>query len=168
MKHIHINLTNVQQTTLNKNMYKSLLITTVLFFVLSCNTNSEKKKNDISIQQEGKVPQTELQKSLEQGKSVYKDFCIQCHMANGKGIPNNFPPLAGSNWLTEKRKESIHVVKYGQKGEIEVKGIKYDGIMTPMGLSAEEVADVLNYIMNSWGNTQSSMVTEAEVSSVEK
>lgn len=147
-------------------MYKALIF--ILVLATSCNSNSEKKKEQVSIQQKVTQPQTELKKSMEQGSSVYKDFCIQCHMANGKGIPNNFPPLAGSNWLTEKRKESIHAVKYGQKGEIEVNGVPYDGIMTPMGLSDKEVADVLNYVMNSWGNTQDKIVTEAEVSSVEK
>jgi mono/diheme cytochrome c family protein len=79
-----------------------------------------------------------------------------------------FPPLYLSNWLKDMRTESIKAVKYGQKGEIEVNGVTYNGVMVPMGLSDQEVADVMNYVMNSWGNTQNAMVTEAEVKTVEK
>lgn len=144
----------------------TVLLSTLIF---SCN-NSEDKKEAIKI---GNVKisnpaQTDLEKSIERGSEVYQNFCVQCHLPTGKGVPNNFPPLAGSNWLTEKRTESIHSVKFGQRGEIVVNGVTYDGIMTPMGLSDEEVADVLNYVMNSWGNTQKKMVTVEEVAAVEK
>ncbi len=40
--------------------------------------------------------------------------------------------------------------------------------MVPMGLSNEEIADVMNYVMNSWGNTQDKMVTETEVANIEE
>lgn len=102
------------------------------------------------------------------GKEVYDDFCIQCHGANGKGDGKNFPPLAGSDWLTKKRKESIHAVKFGQSGAIVVNGKKFNNVMPPMGLSNQEVADVMNYIMNSWGNKQSKIVTEKEVEMIPK
>lgn len=123
---------------------------------------------DKSIAYESIAPtNNELTKSIERGKEVYTDFCIQCHLANGKGN-ETIPPLAGSDWLVHKRKESIHAVKYGQSGPIKVKGKTYNGVMSPMGLSDEEVADVMNYIMNSWGNKQSKMVTVSEVLGVKK
>lgn len=109
----------------------------------------------------------ELANSIQRGKEVYADFCIQCHLANGKGN-ESIPPLAGSDWLVNKRKESIHAVKFGQSGPIKVNGKNYNGRMSPMGLSDEEVADVMNYIMNSWGNKQSKMVTVSEVKAVKK
>tara|TARA_R110002124_G_scaffold6123_1_gene37415 strand:- start:162193 stop:162645 length:453 start_codon:yes stop_codon:yes gene_type:complete len=144
----------------------TVLLSTLIF---SCN-NSEDKKEAIKIGNVkiSKPAQTDLEKSIERGSEVYQNFCVQCHLPTGKGVPNNFPPLAGSNWLTEKRTESIHSVKFGQRGEIVVNGVTYNGIMTPMGLSDEEVADVLNYVMNSWGNTQEKMVTVEEVAAVEK
>ena len=89
-------------------------------------------------------------------------------MPNGKGVGTTYPPLAGSNWLEEKRKESIHSVKFGLNGEIQVNGKTYNNVMTPLGLSDDEVADVMNYVMNSWGNTQDTMVTEDEVSAIKK
>ena len=107
-----------------------------------------------------------LQKSIVRGKEVYTDFCIQCHLATGKGDLVNFPPLDGSDWLLKKRKQSIHAVKYGQTGEIMVKGKKFNNIMPPLGLSDQEVADVMNFIMNSWTNNQQKMVTLEEVKAV--
>ncbi len=109
----------------------------------------------------------ELVKSINRGKEIYTDFCIQCHLANGKGT-ETFPPLADSDWLVNKRKESIHAVKYGQSGPIKVNGKNYNAMMSPLGLTDEEVADVMNYVMNSWGNKQSKMVTVLEVKAVKK
>jgi mono/diheme cytochrome c family protein len=121
-------------------------------------TNSENEYLSIKEQQP-----TPLQKSIARGKEVYTDFCIQCHMATGKGNGTTFPPLDGSDWLKKKRTESIHAAKYGQKGEIIVNGKKFNGIMPPAGLSDEEVADVMNYVMNSWSNKTKKMVTVKEV-----
>ncbi|WP_299184390.1 cytochrome c [uncultured Aquimarina sp.] len=111
---------------------------------------------------------TELSKSITRGKEVYMDFCMQCHLPNGKGTPKVFPPLAGSDWLINKRKESIHSIKYGLNGPIKVNGESYNSAMTSLGLEDEEVADVMNYIMNSWGNKQQKMVTIEEVISIKK
>ena len=153
-------------------MKKILVLASVLFTLGACQNSEEKKapKKTIKIGQVERpdATQSELQKSKERGGMVYSDFCMQCHLANGKGIPGNFPPLYLSNWLKDMRTESIKAVKYGQKGEIEVNGVTYNGVMVPMGLSDQEVADVMNYVMNSWGNTQDGMVTEAEVKAVEK
>jgi mono/diheme cytochrome c family protein len=101
-----------------------------------------------------------------QGEEIYADFCIQCHGANGKGDGKNFPPLDGSDWLTKKRSQSIHAVKFGQSGEIVVNKIKFNNVMPAMGLSNEEVADVMNYIMNSWDNKQRKKVTKEEVEKI--
>lgn len=111
--------------------------------------------------------QDKLAASIAAGKEIYQDFCIQCHLVNGKGS-EVIPPLDNSNWLLHKRKESIHAVKFGQSGPIEVNGKKYKNNMPAMGLIDEEIADVINYIMNSWSNKQTKMVTVAEVESVKK
>ncbi|WP_299214581.1 cytochrome c [uncultured Aquimarina sp.] len=112
--------------------------------------------------------ETELSKSIVRGEEIYVDFCMQCHLHDGKGTPKVFPPLAGSDWLVNKRKESIHSIKYGLNGPIKVNGESYNSAMTPLGLEDEEIADVMNYIMNSWGNKQKKMVTPEEVTAVKK
>ena len=114
------------------------------------------------------LDQDEKTASIARGKSVYMDFCITCHLGNGEGLPKVFPPLAKSDYLIKNREESIRSVKYGQKGEITVNGIKYNGMMPSPGLSSEEVADVMNYIYNSWGNTNKKFITVSEVESIIK
>lgn len=106
----------------------------------------------------------ELEESISRGADIYSDFCINCHMANGEGVEKTFPPLAKSDFLLNKREESIRGVKYGQQGYILVNGVAYNNIMPPMGLEDEEIADVMNYILNSWGNKSDSIVTPEEVS----
>tara|TARA_R100001369_G_scaffold69660_1_gene97293 strand:+ start:6541 stop:6945 length:405 start_codon:yes stop_codon:yes gene_type:complete len=106
----------------------------------------------------------ELEESINRGAEIYSDFCINCHMANGEGVEKTFPPLAKSDFLLNKREESIRGVKYGQQGYILVNGVAYNNIMPPMGLEDEEIADVMNYILNSWGNKSDSIVTPEEVS----
>jgi len=109
-----------------------------------------------------------LKQSMIRGNEIYVDFCMQCHLANGKGDGINVPPLDGSDWLTKKRKLSIESVKFGQNGPITVKGKKFNNIMPALGLSNQEVADVMNYIMNSWSNKQNKIVTVKEVAAVNK
>lgn len=123
------------------------------------------KGNTLLVENTKKIKVVE-QNFQDPGKEIYADFCVQCHGANGKGDGKNFPPLDGSDWLTKRRKESIHAVKFGQKGEIIVNKIKFNNYMPAMGLSNQEVADVMNYVMNSWGNKQKKKVTEEEVEKI--
>jgi len=110
----------------------------------------------------------DLKGSIERGSEIYADFCVTCHMENGEGVPYTFPPLANSDYLLQKRAESIKGVKYGRQGELIVNGITYNDTMAPLGLEDEEVVDVMNYILNSWGNSSDKIVTLEEVKSITK
>lgn len=150
-------------------MKYSILICVTVLSLLSCKNETQKTETSLIPESEKTFSQeSPLEQSIKRGEAVYIDFCKRCHMPNGKGVGTTYPPLAGSNWLEEKRKESIHSVKYGLNGEIQVNGKTYNNVMTPLGLSDDEVADVMNYVMNSWGNTQDTMVTEDEVSAIKK
>lgn len=109
-----------------------------------------------------------LEASIERGSEIYADFCVTCHMENGEGVAYTFPPLANSDYLLQNREESIKGVKYGRQGELIVNGITYNNAMTPLGLEDEEVADVMNYILNSWGNSSGKIVTLEEVVAITK
>jgi len=106
---------------------------------------------------------SELKQSIERGALIYKDFCVVCHGADGIGVEGAFPPLAQSDYLMTKRVESIKAIKFGQKGEIVVNGKTYNNAMAALGLYDEEVADVMNYITNSWGNKNNEMISVEEV-----
>jgi mono/diheme cytochrome c family protein len=137
----------------------SLLIA-INFFFLSTNDKKEVYK---TVEQD-----TELQQSIKRGKSIYTDMCVTCHLPNGKGVPKVYPPLAKSDYLLEKREASIKAVKYGLRGKIVVNGVEYKGIMSNLGLYEDEVADVMNYVTNSWGNKNPKMITEEEVEKIKK
>ena len=82
---------------------------------------------------------------------------------NGEGIPNQIPPLAKSDYLMADKDRAIRIVLGGQSGELTVNGKKYNSIMAPLNnLSDEEVANVLTYVKNSFGNS-SPVVTPEEV-----
>lgn len=142
-------------------MIKIINLLLVLSLFLSC--KSEKKTNDFY----GSNTHSN-QDSIERGKIVYNDLCVTCHLADGKGVEKVFPPLANSDYLRSNQTESIIAVKNGMNGEIMVNGVLYNSVMAPMGLSDEEVADVMNYINNSWGNTIKNKVTPEHVSQVTK
>lgn len=109
-----------------------------------------------------------LEASMERGSEIYADFCVTCHMENGEGVAYTFPPLANSDYLLQNREESIKGVKYGRQGELIVNGITYNNAMASLGLEDDEVADVMNYILNSWGNSSSKIVTLDEVEAITK
>lgn len=140
-------------------MNKIIILIISILVLTSCNSN---KKNDSRITQ-NQEPST-LKESIELGSLIYNDMCISCHLPNGKGIPKVFPPLADSDYLRENQIESIKAIKNGLSGKIVVNGITYVGSMSSLGLSDKEVADVINYINNSWGNKIDNFVTPEKVS----
>lgn len=123
--------------------------TTLLFFFLS----------SIAFAQQS------LEESYERGKLLYDDFCVRCHLPNGLGESGLVPPLASADFL-EDIKATVHSIKYGIHGPIIVNGVEYNGSMSPMGLDDDEVADVTNFIVNSWGNTSDVMIDEHYVKKV--
>lgn len=90
----------------------------------------------------------------ERGKAVYALTCIACHGDDGRGVPNAFPPIDGSDWLTGEPELPIKVVLHGLMGPVKVKGEEYNSAMAPLGhsLNDQQVADVLTYVRQRWSN----------------
>ena len=109
----------------------------------------------------------DLEKSKKRGEDIYLSYCITCHMDKGQGIQGAFPPLANSDYLMADKERAISTIINGLTEEITVNGQVYFGEMTPQDLNDQEVADVLNFIMNSWGNIGET-VLESEVSKARK
>ncbi|RAJ16805.1 c-type cytochrome [Olleya aquimaris] len=133
----------------------NFLIAIVVLLFLSCNSLDKKEVSK------------ELSASIDAGQTVYQNFCLNCHMANGEGIEKVYPPLANSDYLKNNLEASIRATKYGLKGKIIVNGKVYNNVMAPMGLSDQEVADVMNYISNSWNNKNNTLITPEQVSKIQ-
>ncbi|MBS1680590.1 MAG: cytochrome c [Bacteroidetes bacterium] len=106
-----------------------------------------------------------LKESIQRGRDIYIAQCMTCHLEQGEGIEDVYPPLAKSDYLMSNKRRSIHQVLYGTSGEEKVKGKKYTGEMGAFDLTDRETSDVLNYIRNSFGN-KGSAVTPEEVKDV--
>lgn len=92
------------------------------------------------------------------GEGVYNANCAACHQAEGQGLEGNFPPLAAhaADLYKAERNFIPHVLLFGMEGEINVKGVTYNGQMPnwDSALSDEEIAYVSNHILESWGNKE--------------
>jgi len=110
-------------------------------------------------------PATGLKAAIARGKTVYENTCLACHQPDGSGVPNLNPPLVKTKWVLGDKKALAKIVLKGlQGGEIEIDGDKFHNPMPPLEtvLSDQEIADVLTYVRNSFGN-KASLVTVAEV-----
>lgn len=88
------------------------------------------------------------------GKRVYLANCATCHQANGLGVPNQYPPLANSEWVKGSEERIIRIVIHGLQGPITVDGKEYNNVMAPLGtvLKDDQIANVLSYIRSEWNN----------------
>jgi mono/diheme cytochrome c family protein len=104
-----------------------------------------------------------MKASMERGRKIYNTYCLSCHQVDGSGVPNMNPPLSKTTWVTGDKKRLINVILKGMDEPIEIDGETYDNVMASHAfLKDEEIADVLTYIRNSFGN-KASIVTPAEV-----
>lgn len=97
---------------------------------------------------------TSLSQRIEYGKQIYSQTCYACHQPNGEGIANAFPPLAKSDYLNADVDRAISNLLHGKTGEITVNGKTYNSIMPAQNLNDEQIANVLTYVYNSWGNSK--------------
>jgi mono/diheme cytochrome c family protein len=107
--------------------------------------------------------------ALSRGEALYFDNCTGCHMENGEGLVQIFPPLKGSSAIQAKTPDTvIHVVLAGAK--IAATKGKPTGFAMPAfdwKLDDKEVADLVNYIRNAWGN-HASLTSADTVSKVRR
>jgi mono/diheme cytochrome c family protein len=103
-------------------------------------------------------PQT-VAELVKIGEQKYMSICASCHQPNGQGNPaQGIPPLDGSEWVVGDQASPARLARillYGLTGNITVKGRVYNGLMPAQGnvLKDYEIASVITYIRNSWGNS---------------
>ena len=107
--------------------------------------------------------------SAKSGAEIFAVTCASCHQANGEGVPDRYPPLAGSEWVSGDADRMLRIVLHGLTGEIEVEGEMFSGLMPAWGpnLKDPQVAAVVSYVRDRFGNG-AKPVTVADVARVRK
>lgn len=104
--------------------------------------------------------------AIAKGKIVYTNFCLACHQADGWGVPNLNPPLSKTPGVNGEKTHLINIILKGSRGQVEIDGETFNNAMPPQThLTDAQIADVLTYIRNSFGN-KGSAVNALEVKSV--
>jgi len=100
-----------------------------------------------------KAPKTRtMQERMALGERTYNQICAACHQPDGMGVPSAFPPLAKSDYLMADTERAILAIVNGLQGPIVVSGKKFNSVMPAVKLTNDEIANVLTYARNSWGN----------------
>jgi len=124
----------------------------------------ESKKPDLTAEEKEII---RLERKIESGQKIFIARCASCHQANGLGIAGQFPPLAESKWATSDPGLISKIIINGLKGEIVVKGQTYGSNpgqnMVAVPIDDLEIANVVTYVRQAWGN-EASEVSEEEVS----
>jgi nitrite reductase (NO-forming) len=97
------------------------------------------------------APKSKVER-IELGRQLFSSICSACHQPTGRGLPNVFPPLAGSDFLNADKNRAIKTVINGRQGEIVVNGLKFNNSMPKFPLSDDDIADVLTFVYNTFGN----------------
>jgi nitrite reductase (NO-forming) len=102
------------------------------------------------------------------GRQLFLGTCSPCHQPEGQGVPNAFPPLAGSDFLMADKARAIGIVLNGRTGPITVSGRDFNSVMPPLSqLPDDDIANILTFVRNSWGNS-GDVVATSEVATVRK
>lgn len=105
------------------------------------------------------IPKSKAEK-IELGRRIFGTVCAVCHQTTGQGVPNKFPPLAGSDFLNADRNRAIRILLNGIQGEIFVNGRKFNNTMPSLPLGDGDIAAVLTYVYNSFGNSGKELAAE--------
>ncbi len=137
------------------NNYKIFILPVFSLLVLSCTGN--KDDGEKKLDRETRV---QLRQMLTVGKQLYLQYCANCHMEDGSGFKELYPPLKNADYMKEDLNRTVCIIKNGQKGSIVVNGEEYNQLMpNNLGLSNLEIATITTYIYNRFAD--STMVISA-------
>lgn len=118
-----------------KQLLKYLIVCWTAAWILACNGSNER--------------------TYDEGANLYKQHCEHCHMEDGQGLEELYPPLAKADYLAMLGPNAACIIEYGLQGKILVNGVEFEMGMEPVkGLSRVEITNIVNYINNAWGNKQ--------------
>ncbi len=136
---------------------KKAVVISVLFVPIMLGLMSMKR---VSLQSDNQTFEVH-QKSLVAGEKVYKKLCLTCHQADGSGVPNMTPPLIQTSFVLGDKEKLIGIVLNGLKN-VDIDDQTYNNPMPALGsvLKDQEIADVLTYVRNSFGNKASAVAVD--------
>lgn len=105
-------------------------------------------------------------KTMDAGKIVYDTYCLACHQEDGNGVPRMNPPLVKTTFVLGNKTKLVQIILKGMDEAIEINGQSFSNVMaTHNFLTDQEIADVLTYVRNSFGN-KASIITATEVKNI--
>jgi mono/diheme cytochrome c family protein len=110
---------------------------------------------------EGPKPKEALAAYMARGAKIYSVKCNGCHGSDAKGDGANFPSLVGSKWALGETDRFAMIILNGLQGPTSTGKTYGAGIMPSQGagLSPEDLAGVMTYVRNNFGNTKGDVVT---------
>lgn len=124
----------------------------LLFLIFACGSPGEKSGEESADNMDRRT-EIRLKQYMVKGKELYQTYCMNCHLSDGKGLAQLYPPLAESDYLLEDLPRAACIIKHGKADGVTVNGVLYTQMMPPNpSLSPLEIAEILTYITNSWGN----------------
>jgi cytochrome c551 len=123
----------------------------ILIFIVSgiiaCSPKASSEENSLAT-----ISDPEIMKFAIPGKTLYENYCANCHQTDGRGLGKLIPPLRDADYFKESVQRTIWIIRNGQKGEILVNGETYNQAMpaNPQ-LKPLEIAQVATYLYNIWG-----------------
>jgi len=106
----------------------------------------------------GPLPKPALEAYMEKGKKIYSAKCNGCHQADAKGN-SAAPSLVGSEWVLGETERFSMIILNGLKGPNSVGQSYTGGMPAQLGLSPEDLAGVMTYVRNNFGNSKGDVVT---------
>jgi nitrite reductase (NO-forming) len=164
-------MSNKLNTTTMKKLSLILGLGMMGFVVVmnSCSSGSEQKAQKPETVVQKDVPimanTNEMAAQMARGEQIYKEKCIVCHQADGKGLPGAFPPLAKSDYLLTDKVRAAAQALNGSNEPMTVNGQVYNAPMPPQVDTKEDAVAVINYVLNNFGN-EGGHVTLEEVKDV--
>jgi len=102
-----------------------------------------------------------------EGKRLYISHCSNCHQKNGSGLVRLYPPINNPEYFGKDYKNTICIIRNGQKGEVFINGISFDQPMPENSdLTILEIAELMTYLNNRWSGQDSRLFTTLEIARV--
>lgn len=135
-----------------------LVIFVCVFAGFSCAPKSTNEENTLA-----QISDPEVMQFAITGKTLYENYCANCHQSDGKGLGKLIPPLRDSNYFKASVHRTVWIIRHGQKGEIIVNGEKYNQAMPANpNLKPLEIAQIVTYVYNIWGMNEG-VITSSDI-----